>query len=313
MIKIVCLYLASVVLIVSCRVDPEIPYECGFTENSFTTYIYPDDKYNRSKPCSNPNDPGEFAYIKSGDSYEIRKYNLVTQLDEIIIEFPSWETPHWSIKNWIVFGNGGQIYKCKSDGDSLIQLTFDGENHSPSWSPDGTNIIFWRYVGLSHTYYYTMAEDGTDIAILDSTLFDASAASYSPDGLKLAFVHHDIQNNTVIAYIKLSDPQNIIEIESTKSGNTTLEGFLDWYPNSKEILYSDTQGAMYKTDIETGNYEVIKQNCPYYYYSPTLLGDGKTIISQRNNYLYYESKNTVYFTFNVVQINPEGTESIILF
>ena len=56
-------------------------------------------------------------------------------------------TPAWSPDgNWIAFVNGAQIYKIKTNGDSLTQLTFEGHNFYPTWSPDGQWVACARSV-----------------------------------------------------------------------------------------------------------------------------------------------------------------------
>lgn len=46
-------------------------------------------------------------------------------------------SPSWSPDGeWIVFHDHAQIYKRKFNGDSLIQLTTEGRNFFPAWSPD---------------------------------------------------------------------------------------------------------------------------------------------------------------------------------
>jgi len=53
--------------------------------------------------------------------------------------------PTWSPDGqWIAFSDGGQIWKKKFNGDSLIQLTFEGKNFFPAWSPDGSIIAYQR-------------------------------------------------------------------------------------------------------------------------------------------------------------------------
>lgn len=43
---------------------------------------------------------------------------------------------------WIAFNIGTQIYKIRKDGTELTQLTFEGRNFSPDWSPDGNSILY---------------------------------------------------------------------------------------------------------------------------------------------------------------------------
>ncbi len=306
-------YIIYFYFIISCKVDPAIPQECDIVENDFTTIVEPENKYFREFPVSNPNNPNEFAYIKSNPDIEIeiRKFNLSNNEDEIIIKFNSWEHPDWSVKNWLVFGTGGQIYKCKSNGDSLTQLTFSGANYAPSWSADGTKIIFWGHYGLAQTYYYTIDEYGNGFAILDSTLFGARPASFSPDGLKLAFVHEDDQKSDAVAYINLNDPKTLNVIGSTMTEGSNVNGFLDWSLDSKSIIYSNQDQSLFKVNLETAEIDVIKDNCQFKYQSHTLLADGETIISERNHYLFYEDINTLYHYFDLVQISPDGSELII--
>jgi len=68
-----------------------------------------------------------------------------------------WETyatsPTWSPDSkWIAFSKGGQIGKKKIGGDSLTQLSFEGRNFSPSWSPDGENLTYRRSYAWPETF-----------------------------------------------------------------------------------------------------------------------------------------------------------------
>lgn len=85
--------------------------------------------------------------------------------------------------------NGGQfdLFTVRPDGADLVRLTDDeGEEHAPSWSPDGTRIAF----ALGGDYdqdVYVMDANGSNVRKLtDRDSFDAFPV-WSPDGRWIAF------------------------------------------------------------------------------------------------------------------------------
>lgn len=43
---------------------------------------------------------------------------------------------------WLAFSANGNLWKMKANGDSVTQLTFTSQNLRPSWSPDGSKIVY---------------------------------------------------------------------------------------------------------------------------------------------------------------------------
>jgi len=92
--------------------------------------------------------------------------------------------PSWSPDgSKIVYQTSGSLYVMDSDGSNQIQLT---AGNSPSWSPDGSKIVF----GGSH-HIFVINSDGSNRTQLTNNISGpgsyALEPSWSPDGTKIAF------------------------------------------------------------------------------------------------------------------------------
>jgi len=78
-------------------------------------------------------------------------------------------------------GSGGDIYAVNADGTGLRHLT---QGMDPSWSPDGSQVVFARWTepwGI-----YTINADGSNERLLFSSN-SARGPVFSPDGTQIAF------------------------------------------------------------------------------------------------------------------------------
>ncbi|MBL7961495.1 PD40 domain-containing protein [bacterium] len=85
---------------------------------------------------------------------------------------------------WIVYEGYSNvwkdIFKIKSNGDSITQLTFDGISALPIWSPNGKWIVY-SHVMDPGKGVWLMRPDGTE----KSWAFLAQGSSWHPDGDKI--------------------------------------------------------------------------------------------------------------------------------
>ncbi len=130
------------------------------------------------------------------------------------------EYPDWSPEgDRIVFESSGQIYKIKTNGDSLTRLTFSGENFFPEWSPNGSKIVYDRIDSV-----WMMDADGSN----KKSVVRGRHPSFSPDGSKILFVY-GIQLNLVD-----TTGSNVVVLTSLSGGGTRHPSFS---PGGDKIVF----------------------------------------------------------------------------
>jgi len=139
--------------------------------------------------------------------------------------------------------NAYQIFKIKSDGSDLTQLTFDKEDSFfPSWSPDGKKIMFVSFRksiidnnGNTPPQVYIMKSDGTEIRrFLVKTKADTTPmwGSYRKDGL-IAIgerVTRWAETNYVV------NPDGVIQNQFLEFWTT--DGPPTWSPDGRFAVYT---------------------------------------------------------------------------
>ncbi len=137
---------------------------------------YPD-KYCYYYPIVNPNNLYEIAYcrrenfVQSGADMDLYKFNFCTGKSTFITNHVAFG-PDWSVKDWIIFqGQKRDIWKVKSNGDSLTQLTFSGDSKDyPKWNTTGT-LFLWNNTRIANEkgeLMYTIPNCGYLVGWYDS-------------------------------------------------------------------------------------------------------------------------------------------------
>ena len=133
---------------------------------------------------------------------EIHIMNSDGSGDHIIFQKSDFSVePRWSVKNQIVFMsrmNGGQhIFIMNDDGSNIKQLTTEGDNGDPVWSPDGSQISFGSdREGNGKLNVFVMNADGSHVQQLThfAAPVESGDTNWSPDGRKITF-EYDINGN----------------------------------------------------------------------------------------------------------------------
>ena len=129
-----------------------------------------------------------------------------------------------------------EIYVMDADGSNQTNLTNSNDLYegSPSWSPDGTKIVF-RSAGRG---YFGGAGQNGDIFVMDANGSNQTnltngvgsyhSPSWSPDGSKIVF------SKSSEIWVMGSDGSNQIQI----SPNGGTAGSPSWSPDGSKILFS---------------------------------------------------------------------------
>ncbi len=159
-------------------------------------------------------------------------------------------------RQWIVFGMGTwqdqtDLYKMRVDGTDLQRLTNTPENEDhPQWSPDGTEIVYDRYLDGTTTLW-KMSTDGQDALQLGEGAFPVWAQT--PDGQTWLFFTADYDGNSEI-YRMNSDGTQRTNLSQTPS---LIENFLILSPDGIHAAFTsihleDHRGQITLLNLVTG-------------------------------------------------------------
>lgn len=134
------------------------------------------------------------------------------------------------------------IYRIRTDGSRLQQLSRGGVRFLQDWSPDGTHMLFTLDARL-----WTAGIDGTRAHALGGDLPDAGSfftARYSPDGshvvASLLPAEGGSEGGNRAIVIMHPDGRYLTDLTSTFTADATLP---TWSPDGKAIAFVTASGA----------------------------------------------------------------------
>lgn len=312
------LFLASS-LMLSCRSDILAPdRECEDLQVSWVDaeYITPD-FYFRA-PCFNPNDPAEFVYLKEkiegNGVLELWKYNLSTGVKHKLASGAiSFAWPRWSTTDWILYvGINYQLWKVKSNGDSLTQLNYYGGGYRHAdWNHNGTKIIV-GIIGAVEGFpgSFKLDKDG----FFDSKLHTRLSylhASWSPNGEFIAVDDTSIWSARIGIYDKDSTQLKSIEMPETDGEHAPS---FSWFPDSRQIAICSRHEGVFIFDFVAEQFTQINSGCSSFsrrYINPSVSSDGKKIILTRQD-RRDRGRNKIEEAYSIVMMNVDGSDEEVI-
>lgn len=215
------------------------------------------------------------------------------------------QTSAWSHDGqWIAFSNGGQIYKMPFDGEkfdttAIVQLTFEGNNFSPAWSPDDMLITYGQSVCSGNIECGIWS---VDVNTYSTTflIFYGQYSDWIHNTASFIYSKNSFQNgidigDTIYKHNLANNSDYVIKFISTPH---TDNRYFKYNPVNSSIAFCSTG------DIPTENGIWLLEDAPYkeeqllvseatsFSWSP----DGKYIIymHRANNYRIDEEKGTLW-------------------
>jgi Tol biopolymer transport system component len=220
-----------------------------------------------------------------------------------------FRNPSWSRDGKkLVMERGGQIYSVKVpsidpiiiDTTTITQLTFEGRNYLPCWSPDGEWIAFDSNLNdpVGANVIWKMRKDGsqkTDLS--EHEVGEWRMPNWSPDGKRIAFKNYVTQGGEI--YTMDINGGNIKRL--TK--NTHFDSYPKYSPDGKKIAYmAKPQNSSYHIRIMNSNGTSNLHITPEYSLGFDWSPDGSKIV-----FTYSTGKRKTPGDGDLWMINADGT------
>ena len=206
----------------------------------------------------------------------------------------------------IVFTCGtetGDICTIDSAGGEVAMLTSTGNNSSPAFSSDGKKIVFTSRRDFS-AGIYVMNADGSGVVKLDTGNpggYDDEYPTWSPDGLRIAFVRNAAEILTVKA-----DGSGDLQLVTASEG---YKQNLAYSPDGSQIAFDDVNDV-YVVSAAGGGAPMRLTTTGTQSYDPAWSPDGLRIAFHRLNVTYENGEEVRERGLYVMQANGLGLASL---
>lgn len=136
-------------------------------------------------------------------------------------------------------GNNTDLFVIKSNGTGVTQLTNAyGPDQDPSWSPDGSKIVFSSRRDNNDAEIYVIDANGANPGRLTNSVGTDYRPAWSPDGSKIAFVSE--RDGNLEIYVMKADGSEPVRL----TNNISIDTDPSWSPDGSKIAFvSTTDGA----------------------------------------------------------------------
>jgi len=253
-------------------------------------------------PQFNPNNDDEIIYVEPspGNIKLLYKLNLITLEKTLIFQGVMSYEPSWGFDDWILLNlMDYQIWKIKSDGTQLTQVTSNGAWFHPEWS--STEDKFIAYQGYINNNLYP-----GKIWDINGTIIDSFEWSPTVGSWRHPLYYGGVSTGKVIVIDPFSNQFiSTLNTDPNKSYNS-----FNWISGS-EALLTNIDG-MYRYNIYTKDITKLKCSCSSRRYIGGTTNSSNTKIIYQLAVLTRIDGGTVKEERELVIMNFDGTDEEII-
>jgi len=172
---------------------------------------------------------GMFLFDEMGDLYRF------SQGHKTRLTFTGADEGRWSPSGSLIAFDGylGDIYVMNPDASNRRQLTINpAADEEPTWSPDGTQIVFNSDRDGNNEIYVMNSSDGSNQIRLTNNPASDKHPVWSPDGTTIAF-DSNRDGNREIYVMNAADGTNLRNL----TNSLTVDSNPDWSPDGTQIVF----------------------------------------------------------------------------
>jgi serine/threonine protein kinase len=188
-----------------------------------------------------------------------------------------------------------QIYLTNLLGDQAIAVTnMPGGACQPSWSPDGTRLVFTSPCNIKKDNYqgsslYIINADGSGLQPIPTAPGGDFEPAWSPDGQYIAFT--SLRDGYMQVYSYPIDGGDIRRLVRTEINMPARQP--SWSPNSKQIIYAYKRVATYELWLMSA----FGSNEKQLFVSGDVLSNQYPVWSPDGDYILFSQRSEIEFTF----------------
>lgn len=193
----------------------------------------------------------------------------------------------------IVYSQDQNIWVVNADGTNPVQLTTSGQDFSPVWSPDGSQIMYTSNSDGDGEIMVMDADGSAQTKITDNSDVDFGS-SWSPDGTQIVFSSdRDGDPEIFVSNADGSSPQKLTDNSDFDVGPT-------WSPEGSKIgFYTNRSGdyQVYSMDTDGNNQQMLADASSFDSFVLSWSPDGSQIV-------FHTDKDG---NFEIYLVNDDGS------